>query len=94
MLTGTAATLEASVPAFAAGTALWSAALLLTSVPREFAAWTRVAGILGAVLFAVTSARIFWGEQLTPISRPLPYFAYPFLVLTFAGWIWALIRER
>ena len=37
MLSGTAATLAESVPSFAAGTALWSAALLLTSVPKEFA---------------------------------------------------------
>ena len=94
MLSGTAAALEASIPAFAAGTALWSAALLLTSVPREFANFTRATGILGALLFAVTSARIFWGEQLTPIARPLPYYAYPFLVLTFAGWIWTVLRER
>ena len=41
MLSGTAGSLEASVPAFAAGTALWSAALLLTSMPREFAIWIR-----------------------------------------------------
>ncbi len=94
MLTGTAASLEASVPAFAAGTALWSAALLLTSVPREFAAWIRLAGIAAAILFAVTSARIFWGEPLTPIARPLPFFAYPFLVLTFVGWTWTVLRER
>src|SRR5881296_6964 len=41
MLSGTAATLVGSVPAFAAGTALWSAALLLTSVPKEFPGWVR-----------------------------------------------------
>src|SRR5437879_4376031 len=40
MLSGTAASLAESVPAFAAGTALWSAALLLTSIPSEFAIWT------------------------------------------------------
>jgi len=94
VLSGTAATLEASIPAFAAGAALWSAALLLTSVPKEFDNWTRATGILGALLFAVTSARIFWGEQLTPISRPLPFYAYLFLVFTFAGWTWTLLRER
>lgn len=94
VLSGTAATLEASIPAFAAGTALWSAALLLTSVPKEFDNWTRATGILGALLFAVTSAKIFWGEQLTPIARPLPFYAYPFLVFTFAGWTWTLLRER
>jgi len=52
-----------SVPSFAAGTALWSAALLLTSVPGEFA-------------------------------TPLPFFAYPFLVLAFAGWIWTLLKSE
>ena len=92
MLSGTAATLADSVPSFAAGTALWSAALLLTSVPKEFASWIRLAGIIGAIVFAITSARIFWGEQLLPTSKPLPFFAYPFLVLTFAGWTWTLLK--
>jgi hypothetical protein len=90
MLPGTASTLEGSVPSFAAGTALWSAALFLTSVPSEFAIGVRVPGLIGAVLFAITSARIFVGEQILPISSPLPFFAYPFLVLTFAGWIWSV----
>jgi hypothetical protein len=94
ILSGTPTSLAASVPSFGAGMALWSAGLLLTSVPRQFAAWTRLAGIIGAVLFAVTSAKIFWGEQVLPISSPLPLFAYPFLVLTFAGWIWGLLRTR
>jgi hypothetical protein len=92
MLSGTAATLAESVPSFAAGTALWSAALLLTSVPKEFACWIRLVGIIGAILFAITSARIFWGEQVLPTSSPLPLFAYPFLVLTFGGWIWTLLK--
>lgn len=38
MLSGTAAGLVGSMPSFAAGTALWAAALLLISIPREFAA--------------------------------------------------------
>lgn len=92
MLSGTATTLAGSVPSFAAGTALWSAALLLTSVPKEFAGWARLAGIIGSILFAITAARIFWGEQVLPTSSPLPFFAYPFLVLTFVGWIWKLLK--
>jgi len=92
MLSGTAATLSESVPSFAAGTALWSAALLLTSVPKEFASWVRLVGIIGAILFAITAARIFRGEQVLPTSSPLPFFAYPFLVLTFVGWIWTLLK--
>lgn len=94
MLGGTAGTLEASVPTFAAGTALWAAALLLTCVPAGFALWTRIIGILGAVLFGITSLKIFWGQDLLPISRPLPYFAYPFLVLTFAGWIVSVLSTE
>ncbi len=92
MLAGTATTLAESVPSFAAGTALWSAALLLTSVPKEFAAWVRLVGIIGAILFAITAARIFWGQHVLPTSSPLPFFAYPFLVLTFIGWIWTLLK--
>ncbi len=92
MLSGTATTLEGSVPSFAAGTALWSAALLLTSVPKEFAVWVRVVGVIGSLLFAITAGRIVWGEQVLPTSSPLPFFAYPFLVLTFIGWIWTLFK--
>ena len=92
MLSGTAASLEASVPAFAAGTALWSAALLLVSLPRHFALWTRAAGLIAAVLFAITSGSIFWGQPVNPLTHPLPFFAYPFLVLTFAGWVVALLK--
>lgn len=94
MLSGTASSLAASVPAFAAGTALWSAALLLTCLPKEFVLWTRLAGIAAAILFAIVAAEIFWGVALTPLSRPLPFFGYPFLVLTFAGWIVTLLKDR
>src|SRR5580698_3846347 len=93
MLAGTAESLAGSVPSFAAGTALWSAAHLLTSVPKEFAIWIRLVGTVGAILFAITAARIFWGERVLPTTSPLPFYAYPFLVLTFAGWIWTLLKR-
>jgi hypothetical protein len=93
MLAGTAGSLEASVPSFAAGTALWSAGLLLTSAPSVFVIWTRFAALIAAILFAITSAQIFWGEPITPIAKPLPYYAYPFLVLTFIGWIYTLLKK-
>jgi hypothetical protein len=38
-------------------------------------------------------ARIFWGEHVLPTASPLPFFAYPFLVLTIAGWIWTLLKR-
>ena len=67
--------------------------LLLISIPREFPLAVRVIGMASSILFFITSSRIFWGEALSPISSPLPFFAYPFLVLTFIGWIWTLLRE-
>ena len=93
-LSGTAANLAESVPAFAAGTALWATALLLISIPREFAMWVRVFGVAASILFAITAMRIFMGEQLLPISSPLPFFGYPFLVITFIGWIWGLLKAN
>jgi hypothetical protein len=94
LMSGTAAGPAASVPAFAAGTALWALALLLISIPRQFALAVRLLGTVSAILFAIVAARIFWGEQLLPTSSPLPFYAYPFLVMTFMGWIWSLLREK
>jgi len=93
LLSGPAAGLAGSIPALAAGTALWGTTLLLISVPKLFALPTRILGIVSAVLFIITAVRIFWGEQLQPTSAPLPTYTYPLLVATFVGWIWTLWRE-
>lgn len=93
LIGGLGAGLEGGIPAFAAGTALWATALLLISAPKEFATWVRLAGLAGAAAFATVSIRILSGEQLTAISMPMPFFAYPFLVLSFAGWMWTLLRR-
>jgi hypothetical protein len=66
-------------------------ALLLISVPKFFAAPVRILGIVSAVLFIVTAARIFWGEPHSPTATPLPSYAYPLLVAI--GYIWTLWRE-
>lgn len=94
MSIGNASGLQASIPSFQAGTALWAGGLLLTAAPKVFALGTRLAGAIAAILFAIVSVRIAWGEQITPLAKPLPYFAYPFLVLTFAGWIWHVAKRR
>jgi hypothetical protein len=94
LLSGTAAGPIGSVPSFGAGTALWATALLLISTPDELPLWVRLVGIVTSILFAITAARIFWGEQLLPTASPLPFFAYPFLVVTFVGWISVLLREK
>jgi hypothetical protein len=94
MSIGNAAGPKGSVPSFQAGTALWAAGLLLTAVPKVLARATRIASVIAAVLFAVVSTRIAWGEEILPTSRPLPYVAYPFLVLTFAGWFWHIAKRH
>ena len=93
LLSAPAAGLAGSIPAFAAGTALWGTALLLISIPKLFSLPIRILGIVSAVLFIVTAARMFWGEPLQATSTPLPAYAYPVLVATFIGWIWTLWRE-
>jgi hypothetical protein len=94
LLAGNAAGLSGSVPSYGGGVALWSASLLMTSIPSTFALWTRMTGAIAAILFAVTAGRIAWGSPVLPTSAPLPTIGYPFLVATFAGWIWWLLRPR
>jgi hypothetical protein len=93
ILSGVALSLEASAPAFASGAALWAVSLALVGAPRVFPSPVRVLGLVAALLFAVTSLQIFAGRALTALSRPLPFFAYPFLVLTMFSWAWACVRE-
>lgn len=94
LLSGTAAGLAGSVPSFGGGVVLWAAALLLVSIPRVFATWVRLVGVVASLLFVIVGARIFWGEQVLPTSTPLPFFAYPLLVLIFIGWILELRPAR
>jgi hypothetical protein len=93
ILSGAAMDLVASAPSFGAGISLWAVALLLVSLPRVFPPAVRSLGILAAFLFAVTALRIFAGAEITPLSAPLPFYAYPVLVATFGGWIWSLLRD-
>ena len=85
--------LEASAPSFAAGAALWAAALILISAPAVMPVAVRVLGFIAGLLFAVTALSTFAGRSLTPLSEPLPFFAYPFLVLTLCGWAWWCRRD-
>jgi hypothetical protein len=88
VVSGSAMSLEASSPGFAAGAALWAAALVLISIPSVMPILGRVAGAIAAVLFAATSLQVFSGRSLTPLSEPLPVFAYPVFVLTLLSWAW------
>lgn len=94
LLAGNAAGLEASVPSYVGGISLWAAALVLVSAPNTFALWMRLTGFIAAVLFVVSVGMVLWGAPLLPTSAPLPAAGYPFLVLTFIGWIWTLVKPE
>ncbi|RAZ90301.1 hypothetical protein DPM33_14990 [Mesorhizobium hawassense] len=93
-MAGNAAGLQASVPSYAGGIALWAAGLVMVSAPNTFALWMRLTAFVSAVLFTVSAAMILWGAPLLPTSAPLPALGYPFLVLTFIGWIWTLMKPE
>ena len=86
--------LAASAPTFGAGAGLWSAGLALISASPRMPALIRVTGAVASVLLAVTTVRILCGAGLTALSKPLPYYAYPFLALTLFGWAWVHVRSR
>ena len=85
--------LVASGPVFAAGVGLWAASLTLISAPNVMPLWVRVVALIAALLFAVVAVQLFIGHALTPLSQPLPFFAYPFLVATLLGWAWVHYRD-
>lgn len=94
IVSGSAMDLGASAPLFAAGAGLWSAGLALISASSVMPAFIRITGAIASVLFAVTALRIFAGGALTPLSEPLPFYAYPFLAITLFGWAWVHVRSR
>ena len=91
---GSAMELAASAPTFAAGAGLWAAALALISAAPALPALVRATGAVAAILLAVTAARMFAGAAMTPLSTPLPFFAYPFLAITLFGWAWVHVRSN
>ena len=90
---GAAMDLAESVPLFGAGIGLWAVGLTMVSAPRRFPSIVRILGLVSALLFGITALRIFAGAEILPTSAPLPFFAYPVLVATFAGWIWILLTD-
>jgi hypothetical protein len=92
VVSGSAMELSASSPSFAAGVGLWAAALALISASSLMPMFVRVTGVIASLLFAVTALQTYGGTALTPLSKPLPFFAYPFLVLTLFGWAWVHYR--
>ncbi len=94
VVSGSAMELTASSPLFAAGVGLWAAALAIISSSSSILIFVRITGFIASLLFAVTALEIYGGLVLTPLSKPFPFFAYPFLVLTLFGWAWIHYRSN
>lgn len=94
LLAGNVAGLQASVPSYAGGIALWAAGLVMVSAQATFALWMRLTAFVAGLVFAISVLMILWGAPLLPTSAPLPALGYPFLVLTFIGWIWTLLQAE
>jgi hypothetical protein len=93
VVSGSAMDLTASSPSFGAGVGLWAAGLALVSSSSGMPIFVRATGAIASVLFAIVAVQIFGGTALTPLSDPLPFYAYPFLVLTLFGWAWVHDRR-
>jgi hypothetical protein len=93
VVSSSAMDLVASSPSFGAGVGLWAAGLALISASSVMPIFVRATGAISSMMFAVVAIQIFSGTALTPLSNPLPFNAYPFLVLTLFGWAWIHYRR-
>ena len=92
IVSGSAMELAASVPLFGAGSALWAASLMLVGASGVMPRWLGACGYVAALLFTIVALQIFGGRALTPLTEPLPFFAYPFFAVTLFGWAWVQYR--
>jgi hypothetical protein len=86
--------LNADVSAFGAGSSLWAASIALISIENFFPKLVRLSGFITAVLFSVVSVQIFTSSSVNALSKPLPFYAYPFFAATIFGWAWMLLRTK
>jgi hypothetical protein len=89
-----AGNLNESIPAFGTGTCLWALSIGVVSSQRLFPVFVRCTGIISALLFAIVAFLIFTGHPATALTKPLPFFAYPFYAATLAGWAWTLLYRK
>lgn len=93
VLATSAMPLDTGAPVFGGGMALWSAGLVLISLPRTLPGLVRILGLAAAILLAIPAVGIWLGEPVTALTKPLPFNAYPVLVATMLGWVWTLWRR-
>ena len=89
-----AISIENNIGTLGAGVFLWALSIAILSLQNLFPLFVRITGIIAAVLFAVFALRIFTGDNLNALTKPLPFFAYPFFAATLIGWAWTLLKRH
>ena len=82
----------ADTSSFGAGTALWAASLSLISFQKIFPLLLRCFGFIASLLLMMVAIQIFSGYPVNALTKPLPFYAYPFFAGTILGWAWNLLR--
>ena len=93
VVSGSGMDLAASAPSFGAGVGLWAAGLALVSASPAMPFFVRATGAVASLLFAIVALQIYGGAAIHPLSNPLPFNAYPVLVITLFGWAWVHYRQ-
>lgn len=93
VVSGSAIGLSESAPSFGAGVGLWAASLALICTSSFFPVVLRFFAGLSSVLFAITAIQIYGFSELNPLSKPLPFFAYPIFVITLFGLAWVHLQN-
>ena len=89
----TAGNLNENISVFGTGTCLWALSIGVVSSQKLFPLFVRITGIITALLYTIVAFYIFTGHTATALTKPLPFFAYPFYAATLSGWAWT-IRYR
>lgn len=93
MSTGTAGGQPYSQPMFASGMGIYIPALIMISIPSEYPIWARIAGIISAILFAISAGMIFSGNEVLS-THPLPTSGYSVMTIAMIGYIWRLLKKE
>ena len=89
-----ATSINDQIPSFGVGLLMWAVSIATISFQKVFPVFVRITGMIAAILFTTVAIRVFTGEQLNALAKPLPFFAYPFYAATLVGWAWTLLKKH
>ena len=88
IVAGSSMDFAASAPLVGSGALLWAASFALIISTSVYPRIVRSLGVVAIILLAASALQILAGRPLTALSKPLPFFAFPFLAATLVGFAW------